>query len=135
MRYEVYRNKHSADADFAVIDEMYKRIMSEDKYLCANAQRNLGAGVFVNGEMHPEMERGPLYFQSTVRDVVGRHFEREREAGAEIWPARQRVPEAAEISRRDAEFCSAVDCCRNKVGGSGGVVDEKQDLLATAIAF
>ena len=81
MKYEVYRNKNASDEDFKVIDEMYKRIMSEDKVLCANAQRNLNAGVFVNGEMHPEMERGPLYFQKTVREVVKAHFNKEQEEG------------------------------------------------------
>ena len=132
MRYEVYRNKHSSDADFKVIDDMYKRIMSEDKYLCAHAQRNLNAGVFINGEMHPEMERGPLYFQKTVREVVREHYNKEREAGREIWPAQQRIPETAGVSQRDAEFCSAVDCCREKVGGG---VDAKQDVLATVIVI
>lgn len=133
MRYEVYRNKHSSDADFKVIDELYKRIMSEDKYLCANAQKNLDAGVFVNGELHPEMERGPLYFQKTVREVVQEHYKKEQDDGAEIWPARQRVPKTEKVSQADANFCSAVDCCRNNVGG--GPVDAKQDMLATAIAF
>ena len=57
MRYEVYRNKKSSDADFEVISAMYKRIMSEDKELCTRAQKNLSAGVFVNGEMHPRMEK------------------------------------------------------------------------------
>ena len=41
MRYEVYRNKNSGDEDFTVISDMYKRIMSEDKWLCANAQKNI----------------------------------------------------------------------------------------------
>ena len=133
MKYEVYRNKNASDEDFKVIDEMYKRIMSEDKVLCANAQRNLNAGVFVNGEMHPEMERGPLYFQKTVREVVKAHFNKEQEQGREIWPAQQRVPKTAEVAQSDANFCSAVDCCRNRGGGGG--MDEKQDMLATAIAF
>lgn len=132
MRYEVYRNKHATDEDFKVIDEMYKRIMSEDKVLCSNAQKNLNAGVFVNGEMHPEMERGPLYFQKTVRDVVKGHFKKEQEQGHEIWPAQQRVPKTASVSQSDANFCSAVDCCRNN---GGGAVDAKTDMLATAIAI
>lgn len=112
MKYEVFRNKKSSDADFETINAMYKRIMSEDKYLCANAQKNLNAGVFVNGEMHPEMEKGPLFFQKTVRDLVQAHHAREADAGGEIWPARQRLPRTAATSERDVGFCSAVDCCR-----------------------
>ncbi|SPO00270.1 probable Rieske 2Fe-2S family protein [Cephalotrichum gorgonifer] len=132
MKYEVYRNKNSSDADFKVIDDMYKRIMSEDKVLCSNAQKNLSAGVFVNGEMHPKMEQGPLYFQKTVREVVREHFEKEQAAGAEIWPAQMRVPKTATASQSDTNFCSAVDCCRNNTGG--GSMDAKKDmLLATEI--
>lgn len=131
MKYEVYRNKGSSDEDFNVISDMYKRIMSEDKYLCDNAQRNLNAGVFVNGELHPEMEKGPLFFQSKVREIVTEHFAKEQLAGAEIWPAQQQVPKSAAASQSDANFCSAVDCCRNK-----NRPDEKKPLcLDEAIAF
>ncbi|POR38310.1 Choline monooxygenase, chloroplastic [Tolypocladium paradoxum] len=112
MRYEVYRNKNSSDEDFETISSMYKRIMSEDKYLCANAQKNLSAGVFVNGEMHPRMEKGPLFFQKTVRNLVQAHHQREVEADCEIWPARQSLPKTATTSENDLNFCSAVDCCR-----------------------
>ncbi|KAJ5930100.1 hypothetical protein N7466_005593 [Penicillium verhagenii] len=90
MRYEVYRHKDATDEAFNLISDMYKRIMSEDKYLCIASQKNLNAGVFVNGELHPEMEAGPLHFQKTVREVVTEHHKKEREAGHEIWPAAER---------------------------------------------
>ena len=92
MRYEVYRNNDATDEDFNIISDMYKRIMSEDKYLCINSQKNLTAGVFVNGELHPEMEKGPLFFQKTVRDVVVEHRKKEDAVGHEIWPANKAVP-------------------------------------------
>jgi phenylpropionate dioxygenase-like ring-hydroxylating dioxygenase large terminal subunit len=94
MLYEVYRNKSSDDKDFQLINEMYKRIMSEDKYLCVEAQKNLSTGVFVNGLLHPHMEKGPLYFQSVVRDNLMEHFDREQRAGAQIWPAQVDVKKA-----------------------------------------
>ncbi|KAH7303490.1 Rieske domain-containing protein [Stachybotrys elegans] len=128
MRYEVYRNKSSSDEDFDVINQMYKRIMSEDKFLCLNAQKNLSAGVFVNGEMHPSLEEGPLYFQNMVRKTVTEHFEREQKAGKEIWPAQQVLPKTATATQSDSNFCSAVDCCR-KNGNLPGV----NDPLATEI--
>ncbi|RJE26933.1 hypothetical protein PHISCL_00740 [Aspergillus sclerotialis] len=99
MRYEVYRNKYSSDEDFNTISDMYKRIMSEDKYLCVNTQKNINAGVFVNGLLHPEMEMGPLHFQSTVREVVKEHHKKEQAAGHEIWPADQRIPKNITISQ------------------------------------
>lgn len=92
MRYEVYRHKDASDEAFNVISDMYKRIMSEDKYLCIHSQKNLNAGVFVNGQLHPEMEKGPLHFQKTVREVVMEHHKKEEAVGHEIWPAQERVP-------------------------------------------
>ncbi|KAJ0384920.1 hypothetical protein COL922a_007392 [Colletotrichum nupharicola] len=131
MRYEVFRNKNSSDKDFTVISDMYKRIMSEDKYLCDNAQKNINAGVFVNGEMHPTMEKGPLFFQAKVRENLTAHFKKEQALGAQIWPAQQQVPKTATSSQEDTNFCSAVDCCRNK-----SKMEEKKPLcLDEAIAF
>lgn len=88
MLYEVYRNKNSSDEDFELINAMYKRIVSEDKYLYENSQNNINQGVFVNDLPHPKMEKGPLYFQSVVREVAQEHFKREQEAGHQIWPSR-----------------------------------------------
>ncbi|KAI1353863.1 hypothetical protein F5Y01DRAFT_303078 [Xylaria sp. FL0043] len=115
MYYEVFRNKNSSDEEFNVISDIYKRIMSEDKYLCANAHKNIQAGVFVNGELHPKMEQGPLYFQKLVRDLVTDHYKQEKKAGQEIWPARQRLPGNA--SQEDLNFCSSVDCTSLKKEG------------------
>ncbi|PYH31284.1 aromatic ring-hydroxylating oxygenase subunit alpha [Aspergillus neoniger CBS 115656] len=114
MKYEVYRNKNSSDEDFELINTMYKRIMSEDKYLCDLTQKNLNAGVFVNGELHPKMEKGPLYFQKVVRDVVTEHFQREEKEGQEYWPARQRVPKEAATSAQDMQFCANLGCGAGK---------------------
>lgn len=108
--YEVYRKKSSSDEDFHTIDSIYKRIMTEDKYLCNLTQKNLNSGVFVNGELHPTMEKGPLYFQQAVREVVQAHHKREQLAKQEIWPARQQLPSAAVVSGRDIEFCSGLAC-------------------------
>lgn len=110
MRYEVYRNKNSSDENFQVVDAMYKRIMSEDKVLCDNAQRNIRAGVFVNGEMHPKLEKGPLYFQKVVRDTVMAHRKREQALKQDIWPAQQTLPNDATVSKKDIDFCSGLTC-------------------------
>jgi hypothetical protein len=99
MRYEVYRHKDATDEAFNLISDMYKRIMSEDKYLCVYSQKNLNAGVFVNGQLHPEMEKGPLHFQKTVRGVVTGHFAKEKTVGHEIWPAKHDIPEDVVATR------------------------------------
>lgn len=110
MHYEVFRNKNSSDEDFELISNMYARVMAEDKVLCDRAQKNLNAGVFLNGEMHPRCEKGPLYFQGSIRDMVTEHHRREKAEGAEIWPARQKLPTNAAISREDLEMCNSLDC-------------------------
>ena len=112
MRYEVYRNISSSDADFTRIDQIYKRVMAEDKYLCDLTQKNLNMGVFVNGELHPQMEMGPLYFQKSVKEEVMKHWRREQSGKAEIWPARMQLPKAgnALVSGVDVEFCEGLAC-------------------------
>ena len=122
MRYEVYRNKSSSDTDFTRIDGIYKRVMAEDKYLCDLTQKNLNTGVFVNGELHPKMEMGPLYFQKSVKSEVVGWWEREgREGKGEIWPARMRLEDQGGnkvVSGREVEFCEGLGCEK------GGVLKE-----------
>jgi hypothetical protein len=87
MRYEVYRHKDAPAEEFNFIASMYRRVMSEDKALCEASQLNLNRNVFVNGEMHPRLEMGPLFFQGLCRDLVKEHREREMLIKREIWPA------------------------------------------------
>ncbi|KAK5686400.1 hypothetical protein LTS10_002518 [Elasticomyces elasticus] len=110
MQYQVFRNKNSSEEDFQLVNNIYKRIMSEDKYLCDLAQKNLEAGIFVNGELHPRLEKGPLFFQKVCRDVVTEHHAREKKEGQEYWPARQTLPGSADASAKDIEFCSGLSC-------------------------
>ena len=114
MSYEVYRNKNSSDEDFHLIADTYARVMSEDKVLCDLAQKNINAGVFVNGQLHPRWERGPLYFQQSVREAITEHYHREKREGREIWPARQQLPSGAEISEADLEICEGLMCGSKK---------------------
>lgn len=106
--YEVYRNKHSSEEDFQNINQIYKRIMTEDKVLCNLAQKNLNAGVFVNGELHPHLEKGPLYFQKMCRDVVTEWHKKEQLAKQELWPARQETKSG--VSQKDVDFCNGLSC-------------------------
>jgi hypothetical protein len=111
MAYEVYRHKDATDEDFNLVNDMYKRIMSEDKALCDAAQKNVNAGVFVNGLLHPRMEKGPLYFQKLCREAVTEHNAKEKANGAQIHPARQSVPQE---DTEDIEFCSGLACSEEK---------------------
>lgn len=119
MSYEIYKNKHSTDAEFHLIADMYERVMREDKVLCDAAQRNLDRGVFVNGLMHPKYEKAPLFFQNTVRETVTQHWEREKREGREVWPAKRTMRENAGVSEVDEEICRGVECAGGMGGGGG----------------
>ncbi|KAH8664607.1 Rieske [2Fe-2S] iron-sulfur domain-containing protein [Xylariales sp. PMI_506] len=109
---EVYRHKDSTDEKFNDLCEFYKQVLEEDKDLCVRAQENLNSGVFVNGQLHPEKENGPLHFQEQIKREVMAHRKKEEEAGGvEIWPARQRVVgdmRTGKLSEEEA-FCSKLD--------------------------
>lgn len=127
VRYEIYRNKNSSDDDFEMINQMYKRMMSENKDLCVETQKNLNTGVSVNGQLHPT-EEGSVDFQTVVRGLIAEHHKREEDTGEQFWPARQRLPKEEAVSKEDMDFCSkltsndgsaltAGGCCG---GGCGG---------------
>ncbi|KAF2819323.1 putative Rieske 2Fe-2S family protein [Ophiobolus disseminans] len=121
MSYEIYKNKNSTDEDFHLIADMYERVMREDKVLCDAAQKNLDRGVFVNGQLHPKYEKAPLFFQNTVRQVITEHYEKEKKAGKEIWPAKQTMKENAKTSDDDEAICAGIEC------GTGG---QQKEVLA-----
>jgi hypothetical protein len=114
MAYEIYRNRNSSEVDFKLISDMYARVMGEDKVLCNNTQRNLDRNVFTNGQLHPKYEKAPLFFQTTVREVITEHFEREKSEGQEIWPAKPKLPCNARVSEKDEEICAALSCGTQK---------------------
>jgi hypothetical protein len=114
MEYEVYRHKEATDADFEYIDAFFKRVLAEDKYLCNEAQKNLNAGVFVNGQLHPELESAPLFFQNTVRSLLLNHRREEQKEQREIWPARQ--ASAGSATAEDINFCSGLACSAESNG-------------------
>lgn len=84
MYYEVWRNKHSKEEDYLLISDTYKRVMGEDKVLCQRAQKNLEAGTFVSGELHPQKEKGPIFFQKRDREIVLEYAAREKKARRQL---------------------------------------------------
>lgn len=114
MHYQIYRNKNSSGEDFQRIHQLYAKVVAEDKILCELSQKNLNAGIFVNGQMHPRLEKGPLYFQQRAREAIREHAEREQAAKQEIWPAQQSLPADAAVSKEDVELCSGLSCQSNQ---------------------
>lgn len=116
MHYQIFRNKHSTQEQFQLISQLYNKVVGEDKVLCELAQKNLNAEVFVSGEMHPRLEKGPLFFQRVARKIIREHYEREKAAKKEIWPARQQLPSSAVLNNEDTELCSGLSCTTNGAG-------------------
>ena len=54
---EVYRHRDATDEEFDNINAFYRQVLEEDRELCVGAQENLSAGVFTNGELHPNKEQ------------------------------------------------------------------------------
>lgn len=110
MHYQIFKNRTSSEEDFRMVADLYHRVVSEDKDLCAGSQKNLNAGIFVSGNLHPRLEHGPLFFQGVHRRSIRAHYKLEQEAGQPIWPARQRLPATAEANKEDEALCSSLTC-------------------------
>jgi hypothetical protein len=124
MRYEVYRHKESSDEDFQSIYQAYRLIVSENEAIYNSAQGNLDSRTSADGEVQPRNADSPLYFQTIVRDLVESHQKREATSHEQIWPARQRLPQDAAVSKEDVDFCSKLTpegggCCGGKACGGG----------------
>jgi hypothetical protein len=131
MEYEVYRHKDTPEAEFTEISDFFKQVLREDKDLCNAAQKNLNAGIFTNGQLHPNAEKvsyegnsnsenlelkykkGPLYFQKLVRDLVFKHRQEEEEADQDIWPATPQHVQSAKVDE-ELQFCQGLDCALEK---------------------
>ena len=71
MEYDVFRHKATTDENFTRINDFYKQVLKEDKELCNGAQKNLEAGIFINGQLHPEKEKVGGYFALGPRNSFG----------------------------------------------------------------
>ena len=56
IEYEVFRHNNAGDEEFEAINAFYRQVLDEDKDLCEAAQENLNAGIYTNGELHPDKE-------------------------------------------------------------------------------
>ncbi|ETS85618.1 hypothetical protein PFICI_03643 [Pestalotiopsis fici W106-1] len=111
MEYDVFRRNDTTDEDFARINDFYKQVLQEDKDLCNGTQKNLEAGIFINGQLHPEKEKGPLFFQKTVRELVMAHRKHEETLGHDVWPASPQPTQAMKTGKfmEEDAFCMKLD--------------------------
>ncbi|KAL4811758.1 Rieske [2Fe-2S] iron-sulfur domain-containing protein [Aspergillus spinulosporus] len=108
---EVYRHHTATDEEFNAILTFYRQVLDEDRELCEGVQRSLRTGVFMNGELHPEKEKGPIRFQESLKAMLMEHAREEERLGGEIWPA---VPattgkDGGRKGGEEVRFCERLD--------------------------
>ena len=116
LQYEVYRHKDATDADFDHINQLFKRVLAEDRFLCTETQKNLSGGVYVNGSLHAQYESGSHDFQNLVRKAVKEHRAEEERQQRVIWPARQSTEGMEDTTLDDVAFCEGLSSCEMRSG-------------------
>ena len=57
IEYEAYWHKDDTDEEFNNINPTNKEVLERGKGLCEAAQKNLGAGIFIDAEFHTQNEK------------------------------------------------------------------------------
>lgn len=87
LQYDIYTKKGLDEASKKEFVDFLQLVELEDFNLCQLTQKNLNQGVYSSGYLHPQKERGVLFYQGLVRDMVKEHFDLEQKAGTQINPA------------------------------------------------
>ncbi|CAK7892215.1 hypothetical protein CAAN1_01S09032 [[Candida] anglica] len=113
LHYDVYTKKGLSEEKQKEFIDFLQLIELEDFNLCEQTQKNLNQGVYGTGFLHPTKERGVLFYQGLVRDMVKEHFAAEQKAGKQINPAfvgNATTESALELE----EICNKLDCSTEK---------------------
>lgn len=113
LQYDIYTKKGLGDAEKKEFVDFLQLVELEDFNLCQLTQKNLNQGIYGSGYLHPTKEKGVLYYQGLVRDMVKEHFALEEKKGGPINPAYLGGALNESVKELDA-LCNKLDC------GSGG---------------
>jgi len=67
---DVYAHKSKSAIEMEEFVKFLKQVQLEDMELSTGSQRNLRAGIYSRGILHPEKENGVIYYQSLVERFV-----------------------------------------------------------------
>lgn len=115
--YEVYRNPASPNEAFDLAAEFFESIELEDYDLMNGVQKNLNAGVFVNGPLHSAREGAILHFNRLIQKNLEEHRKEEEAAGHIIKPA-QRNQQLYKSIQAQENFCAGVCACKAEANGA-----------------
>lgn len=110
LEYDIYKKKGCDQQEIDEFVEFLQQVEIEDFDLCEATQKNLNTGIYSTGFLHPEKERGVLFYQNMVRDLVVEHLEREKEAGHVINPAVVGSASASEEGKKLEGICNSLKC-------------------------
>ncbi|KAI9010265.1 hypothetical protein DFJ74DRAFT_686543 [Hyaloraphidium curvatum] len=81
---EVFVAKHTTKEEFDEFIKFFYEVDIEDFFLASFTHRNLQAGVYSQGCLHPKKENSLIYYQNSVRTKLIEHAKKEKEAGGPI---------------------------------------------------
>lgn len=109
LQYDIYTKKGLPDAEKKEFVDFLQLVELEDYNLCQLTQKNLNQGIYGSGFLHPTKERGVLYYQGLVRDMVKEHFALETKRGGLVNPAYLGGALNESVKELD-ELCNKLDC-------------------------
>lgn len=111
LQYDIYTKKGLDETTKTEFVDFLQKVELEDFDLCQFTQRNLNQGIYTAGYLHPTKERGVLYYQKLVGDMVQKHLELENKEKRQINPAAVSPTNAAtNAASKLEEICSQIDC-------------------------
>ncbi|CUM66840.1 uncharacterized protein PRCAT00004524001 [Priceomyces carsonii] len=119
LQYDIYTKKGLAEDKKKEFVDFLQLVELEDFNLCEMTQKNLNQGMYTTGYLHPQKERGVLYYQGLVRDMVKEHFKLEQEKGGPFNPAFSNQIHEESTKELD-DICNLLECL-------GGSPSEKLD--------
>lgn len=110
LQYDIYTKKGLDEDSKKEFVDFLQLVEYEDFELCQLTQKNLNQGIYSSGYLHPQKERGVLYYQGVVRDMVKEHFQLESQAGKPINPAFVGHSRANKDVEELDEICNQLEC-------------------------
>lgn len=114
LQYDIYTKKGLPELEKKEFVDFLQMVELEDFNLCVNTQKNLNQGIYSLGYLHPQKERGVLFYQGLVRDMVKEHYASEVAAGGPINPASTGGATNAAVKELE-ELCSGLECGKGSV--------------------
>lgn len=120
LQYDIYAKKGATEEQKKEFVDFLQQVELEDYNLCEATQKNLNNGIYNTGFLHPLKERGVLYYQGIVRDMVKKHYALEQENGSIINPAALTAKQNADAEELE-KICAGIECMGSNPAEQGGL--------------